>query len=105
MVPIAADALADTTVRAATLHSDHGAGLRGGSWDRRGGRFTLRAVRFTNDTSVSGHGSYRFLDGATKGHLRVRYGGLTAVVDLAWNQRSARARATVGSTHLTLPAP
>jgi pimeloyl-ACP methyl ester carboxylesterase len=105
MVTIAADALADATVRAATLHSDHGAGLRGGSWHRRGGRFTLHAVRFTSDTSVIGHGSYRFLDGATKGHLRVRDGGLTAVVDIAWTQRSARARATVGSTHLTLPAP
>jgi pimeloyl-ACP methyl ester carboxylesterase len=105
MVTVAAAALADATVRAATLHSDRGAGLRGGRWSRHGGSFDLRGIRFTDDTAVSGHGSYRFRDGATRGRLRVRFGDRTVTVAVAWNQRSARARATVGTTRFVLPAP
>jgi pimeloyl-ACP methyl ester carboxylesterase len=105
MVTVAAGALADATTRAATLHVDRGAGLRGGHWTRHGGRFDLRAVRFTEDTSVSGHGSYRFVGGATRGRLRVRDGGLTVTVSITWDQRSARAHAKVGATRFVLPAP
>ncbi len=105
MVTVAAGALADATIRAASFHSDHGIGLRGGRWSRHGGSFDLRRVRFTDDTVVSGHGSYRFRDGATRGRLRVRAGDREVTVVLAWNQRSARTRATVGTTSFVLPAP
>src|SRR6201986_4425192 len=105
MVTVAAGALADATIRAATFHSDRGAGLRGGSWHRHGGSFALRAVRFTRDTTVSGHGSYRFRDGSTRGRLRVRQGQRSVSVVLSWDQRSRWALARVGSTSLTLPAP
>jgi pimeloyl-ACP methyl ester carboxylesterase len=105
MVTVAAGALADATIRAASFHSDRGAGLRGGSWHRHGGSFALRGVRFTGDTTVSGHGSYRFLDGATKGRLRVRYGRRSVIVVLSWDQRSKWALARVGSTRLIVPAP
>ena len=102
---VAVAALADATIRAATLHSDHGVGLRGGRWSRHGGRFDLRGIRFTDDSVVSGRGSYRFRDGRTRGHLRVRDGERAVTVAVAWNQRSARAHATVGATRFVLPAP
>lgn len=105
MVTVAAGALADATIRAATLHQDHGAGLRGGTWTRHDGRFDLRDVRFTADTTVSGHGSYRFVDGATRGRLTVRDGNRSVTVKVAWDQRSQRARASVGATRFALPAP
>ncbi|HEY0278761.1 MAG TPA: alpha/beta fold hydrolase [Solirubrobacterales bacterium] len=105
MVTVAAGALADATIRAATLHTDRGSGLRGGRWVRRNGRFLLHAVRFTADTKVTGRGSYSFSDGATRGRLRVRDGRRAVTVVVRWDQRSARARAAVGSSHLVLPAP
>jgi pimeloyl-ACP methyl ester carboxylesterase len=105
MVTVAAGALADVTIRAATLHEDHGTGLRGGVWTRHDGRFELHDVRFTDDTAVSGHGSYRFVDGGTRGRLRVRDGDRAVTVVVSWDQRSARAHATVGATRFVLPAP
>jgi pimeloyl-ACP methyl ester carboxylesterase len=105
MVTVAAAALADATTRAATLHTKRGAGLRGGHWTRRQGRFHLDAVRFTDDTTVSGQGSYRFVDGATRGRLLVRDGDRSIEAEVAWDQRSARARARVGASRLVLPAP
>jgi pimeloyl-ACP methyl ester carboxylesterase len=106
-VTVAAGALADATIRFQEFLPNHGVGLYGGTWKFAGGdRYALRGVRFTADSSVSGAGSYRPSDGATAGTLAVRGPGLPAVtVSLAWEARSQLARARVGATALTLPAP
>jgi hypothetical protein len=104
-VTIAAGALADATIRQTATGDRRGAGLRGGRWSHHGSRFALRAVRFVSDATVSGTGRYTFEGGATRGRLIVRAHGLRVRVDLAWDQRSEQARARVGTTRLTLPAP
>jgi len=51
-------------------------------------------------------GSWRFSDGATRGTLSVELPNDDVVkVKLAWNQRSRLARARVGDSTLSLPAP
>jgi pimeloyl-ACP methyl ester carboxylesterase len=104
-VTIAAGALADATIRQTATGDRRGAGLRGGRWIHHGSRFALHAVRFVTDATVSGTGRYRFTGGVTRGKLTVRAHGLSVRVDVAWNQRSQRARARVATTRLTLPAP
>jgi len=67
---------------------------------------TLKAVRFAGDATVSGKGSWRFSDGATRGRLTVRLpGGATTRVRLAWTQRTDYASARIGRATLRLPAP
>jgi hypothetical protein len=106
-VTVAAGALADATIRFQEFLPDHGVGLYGGTWRLIGGdRYVLRATRFTTDSSVTGSGSYRPSNGATAGVLTVRAPHRAPLtVSLTWNARSQRARARVGATTLTLPAP
>jgi pimeloyl-ACP methyl ester carboxylesterase len=104
-VTVAAGALADATILGQATDSDHGSGLRGGRWVVRRGVLHLRGVRFVADARVSGTGSYRKAGGDTRGRLTVRAAGLTVTVALSWDQRSDDARAQVGATRLTLPAP
>jgi pimeloyl-ACP methyl ester carboxylesterase len=106
-VTVAAGALADATIRFQEFLPDHGAGLYGGTWRFTGrNRYVLDGIRFTTDSSVTGTGSYRASDGATAGTLTVRGPRLAPVtVSVAWDARSQRARASIGATALTLPAP
>ncbi|HEY3774493.1 MAG TPA: alpha/beta hydrolase [Solirubrobacteraceae bacterium] len=106
-VTVAAGALADATIRFQEFLPDHGVGLYGGTWRFTGGdRYVLSGIRFTTDSSVTGAGSYRPSDGATAGTLTVRGRRLAPVtVSLDWDVRSQFARARVGATALTLPAP
>jgi pimeloyl-ACP methyl ester carboxylesterase len=108
-VTVAAGALADAPVRYWFAGEARGPGLRGGSFTAKGYpflRLRLRRVRFAGDAAVSGTGSWRFSDGATRGTLTVRMpGGGSVGVRVAWDQRSQLARARVGGSVLTLPAP
>ena len=108
-VTVAAGALADAPVRYWFSGAARGAGLRGGSFTAKGYPFVrlrLRRVRFVGDVTVSGTGSWRFSDGATRGTLAVKLPNDDVVrVRLSWNQRSRLARARVGGSTLTLPAP
>ena len=105
-VTVAAAALADVTVRRAIGGGRRGVGLRGGTDTvAPGGRFTLRAIAWVRDAPVSGTGSYRGADGATRGRLTVREGRRRVHLTVAWDQRSPDARARVGSSELSLPAP
>jgi hypothetical protein len=108
-VTVAAGALADAPVRYWFSGAARGSGLRGGSFSASGYpnlRLRLRRVRFVGDATVSGTGSWRVSDGATRGTLAVRLPGHAVVhVRLAWKQRSLLARARVGGAALTLPAP
>ena len=108
-VTVAAGALADAPVRYWFSGAARGAGLRGGSFTAKGYPFVrlrLRGVRFAGDAPVSGTGSWRFSDGATRGTLAVRLpSGGVVHVKLSWTQRSLLARARVGSSILSLPAP
>ena len=106
---VAAGALADAPVRYWFSGAARGAGLRGGSFTAKGYpfvRLTLKAVRFAGDATVSGKGSWRFSDGATRGTLTVRLpGGGSVRVRLAWTQRTDYASARIGRATLRLPAP
>jgi hypothetical protein len=108
-VTVAAGALADAPVRYWFSGEARGSGLRGGSFSAKGYplvRLALRRVRFTADTTVSGSGSWRFSDGATRGTLTVLLPDDDVVhVRLAWEQRSRLAIARVGGSKLSLPAP
>jgi pimeloyl-ACP methyl ester carboxylesterase len=106
---VAAGALADAPVRYWFSGAARGAGLRGGSFTAKGYpfvRLTLKAVRFAGDATVSGKGSWRFSDGATRGTLKVRLpGGATTRVRVVWTQRTDFASARIGRATLRLPAP
>ena len=108
-VTVAAGALADAPVRYWFSGAARGPGLRGGSFTAKGYPFVrlrLRSVRFAGDAPVSGTGSWRLSDGATRGALAVRLpSGGVVHVKLSWTQRSLLARARVGSSILSLPAP
>ena len=108
-VTVAAGALADAPVRYWFSGAARGPGLRGGSFTAKGYPFVrlrLRSVRFAGDAPVSGTGSWRLSDGATRGTLAVRLpSGGVVHVKLSWTQRSLLARARVGSSILSLPAP
>ena len=108
-VTVAAGALADAPVRYWFSGEARGAGLRGGAFTARGYPFVrlrLRRVRFVDDATVNGHGSWRLSDGAVRGNLAVELPNDGVVhVRLSWNQRSRLARARVGGATLTLPAP
>jgi pimeloyl-ACP methyl ester carboxylesterase len=108
-VTVAAGALADAPVRYWFSGAARGSGLRGGTFTAKGYPFVrlrLRRVRFTEAATISGTGSWRLSDGATRGTLAVKLpGGGVAHVELAWNQRSRFARARVGGSVLSLPAP
>ena len=106
---VAAGALADAPVRYWFSGAARGAGLRGGSFTAKGYpfvRLTLKGVRFTGDATVSGRGSWRFSNGATRGTLTVRLpGGATTRVTVVWTQRTDFASARIGRATLRLPAP
>jgi pimeloyl-ACP methyl ester carboxylesterase len=108
-VTVAAGALADAPVRYWFSGAARGSGLRGGSFTAKGYpfvRLTLKRVRFTADTTVSGKGSWRFSNGATRGTLTVLLPDDDVVrVRVAWEQRSRLAIAQVGASKLSLPAP
>ena len=106
---VAANALADATIRRFYSGAASGPGLRGGSFTARGDeptRFRLRGVRFVRDALVRGRGSWRLSDGAVRGTLVVVLENDDEVrVRVSWSQRSRLARATIGAARLTLPAP
>lgn len=106
---IAAGALADAPIRWFYSGAATGPGLRGGSFSVRGEsplRLRFDGVRFVEDATVDGRGSWRPEDGRMRGTLVVRFPrGQPVRVRLAWNQRSRFARARIGSARLRLPAP
>lgn len=107
---VAANALADAVVRRFYSGVEKGPGLRGGSFTTTGEgpiAFRLRGVRHVGDATVDGRGSWTLGGGATSGDLRVRVdgGGGSFRVRVSWTQRSRDARATVGGSTLSLPAP
>jgi hypothetical protein len=108
-VTVAAGALADATIRRYYSGADRGPGLRGGSFTAKGEssvRFVLRGVRFVGDATVDGTGSWDPATGGVFGMLRVAAaGGAPVEVEVEWTQRSRIARARVGASGLTLPAP
>jgi pimeloyl-ACP methyl ester carboxylesterase len=106
-VTVAAEALSDATIRFQVFLPDHGVGLYGGTWRFTGGdRYVLQGIRFTTDSAVTGTGTYRASNGATAGTLTVRARHLAPItVTVAWDARSQRAKARIGATALTLPAP
>jgi hypothetical protein len=108
-VTVAVGALADAPVRWWFSEAARGSGLRGGSFTAKGYplvRLRLKGVRFASDVRVSGSGSWRFGDGATRGTLTAVLPGRTKVrLRVAWEQRSRLAIAHVGGSTLSLPAP
>jgi hypothetical protein len=106
---VAAGALADAPVRYWFSGAARGPGLRGGSFTAKGYPFVrlqLRSVRFAADAPVSGTGSWRLSDGSTRGTLAVRLpSGDVVHLKVSWTQRSVLARARVGSSILSFPAP
>ena len=106
---VAAEAVADATIRFYLSGASHGPGLRGGSFTTKGDaptRFRLRADRFVADAPARGHATWRFQGGRIEGTITVRTpGGADVKVGLRWTQRSRLAKATIGASRLTLPAP
>lgn len=106
---LAANALADATVRRFYSGVAKGPGLRGGSFTTSSEgpiAFRLRQVRYVADATVGGTGSWTLEGGATAGELVVRTpGGGSVRVQVGWAQRSRAARARVGRSVLALPAP
>ncbi len=106
---VAAGALADATMRSYYSGVAHGPGLRGGRFTTTGEatlRYRLRAVRFVQDATVDGTGTWTRATGGVHGTLTVRPAGGRAVkVTVDWTQRRTVARARVGGATLSLPAP
>ncbi len=106
---VAAGALADAPVRWFYSGAETGPGLRGGTFSVRGESPLLMrfdGIRFVEDATVDGRGSWRPEDGRIRGRLVVRApGGPPVRVRLAWDQRSRYARARIGTARLRLPAP
>ncbi len=106
---VAAGALADATIRRVYSSASKGPGLRGGTFTATGddpARFHLHAIRFVGDATVDGTAIWTPSAGAAAGTLTVRTpSGARIVVGLRWTQRSTTARATVGGSVLSLPAP
>ncbi len=106
---VAAEALADATVRRFYSGTDTGPGLRGGSFRASGDdptRLKLTGIRFVRDATVGGSGSWRPSTGALSARLVVRAAGSPATrVTVSWKQRSRLATAKVGAATLTLAAP
>ena len=95
---VAANALADATIRYFYSGVGHGPGLRGGSFTARGDeptRFRLRGVRYVLDARVRGTGSWRLSNGAVHGSLVVAPdSGEEVRVKVSWKQSSRLARAS-----------
>lgn len=108
-VMVAVGALADAPVRWWFSEAARGSGLRGGSFTAKGYplvKLRLHGVRFASDVSVSGSGSWRFGDGATRGKLTAVLPDDDVVrLRVAWEQRSRLAIAHIGGSTLSLPAP
>ncbi|MEA2331691.1 MAG: hypothetical protein QOH58_1829 [Thermoleophilaceae bacterium] len=106
---VAANALADATIRYFLSGAARGPGLRGGSFtvkDAAAVRLRLRRVRFVQDAAVDGTGSWRLSNGAVRGTLTVELPNDDRVrVQVSWNQRYRLAQARIGAAALTLPAP
>jgi pimeloyl-ACP methyl ester carboxylesterase len=110
-VTVAAGALADASIRWYYSSATRGPGLRGGSFDARlasdGVHFTLKGVRYTSDSTVSGTGTWHTLGSSRfHGNLVVHPPSGPAIpVTVDWNGRVSTALATVGGATVTLPAP
>ena len=106
---VAAQALADATVRRFYSGVAHGPGLRGGTFTTTGDtvvRFALHGVRFVGDAAVDGTGTWRTAAGTVDGDLTVRpASGPPVRVQLHWTQAGAAATARVGDATLSLPTP
>jgi hypothetical protein len=109
-VTVAASALGDALIRHFYSGVNHGPGLRGGSFKTKGDgpvKFSLKAVKFVSDASVSGSGAWSPSSGRVTGNLTVTPAGRARVrVKLSWNQDQQIATANVANgAVLTLPAP
>lgn len=106
---VAAQAIADATIRHYYAGTGSGPGLRGGSFTADGGatlRLRLSAIRFVGDATVSGTGTWRPATGAVRATLTVSPpGGGPIRIQLSWSQRTPLARAVIGAAALALPAP
>ncbi|WP_028062055.1 alpha/beta hydrolase [Solirubrobacter soli] len=99
---VAAQAFADATMRwVYTGGGRLGAGLRGGRFSVRDETFSFQDVRFVSDATVSGAGTFKAATGAVDATLTVA--GVT--VHLRWTQATPQARAEIGGSVLSLPAP
>jgi hypothetical protein len=61
----------------------------------------LKGVRFVNDASVDGTGTYRWATGAVDATLTVA----SVAMRVRWTQATPLATATIGDSVLSLPAP
>jgi hypothetical protein len=110
-VTVAANALADTSMRWYYSSAKLGPGLRGGTFRAApadvGARFELRGVRFVSDATVDGTGTWQIGgSGRYHGELVVhREGAPDVAVKVDWDERHSMALATVGGAALVLPAP
>ena len=103
---VAAEVVADATIRAYYSGAGDGPGLRGGSFRVKGGRYTFTADRFVADAPVRGTARWNAGTGGVHATITVRTPeGRSVKVTLSWTQRSRFATATVGSATLRLPAP
>jgi pimeloyl-ACP methyl ester carboxylesterase len=98
---VAAQTVGDAAITYDYGPSDHGPGLRGGSFTVKHGTFTLHADRFVSDAAASG----TFRDDAATGGITGTIAVAGYRVHVAYTQRSTYARATVGGATLKLPAP
>jgi hypothetical protein len=106
---VAANAVADATIRRFYSGAGHGPGLRGGSFTAAGDEpvhFDFRADRFVGDAPMRGTATWRLGTGGVDARVVVRTpAGADVALTLHWTQRTARATATTGGARLTLPAP
>lgn len=106
---VAAQVVGDATIRYYYSFAHHGPGLRGGRFTDKGyepTRFRFHADRFVRDAPARGHAAWHQSNGRVDGTVTVHTpAGPDVTVKLHWTQRSRRARATIGSARLTLPAP
>jgi pimeloyl-ACP methyl ester carboxylesterase len=101
---VAAETIADATIRRVYSVGNRGPGLRGGEFTVSGGdvlTFTLRGVRFVADARVDGTATWRPGTGEVTGALTVA--GVS--VGVHWTQATPLATATIGGSILTLTAP
>jgi pimeloyl-ACP methyl ester carboxylesterase len=98
---IGVQAFADAVFRRYYSGVDRGPGLRGGTFTARGNTYTLRAVRFTPDVTVSGTGRADPSTGGARVDLTVRGVPLTA----EWTQLTPQATVRIGDAVLSTPAP
>jgi pimeloyl-ACP methyl ester carboxylesterase len=97
-------------------YSGHDAGLRGGTWDYTQpgtiARYTLNAVRWTNDLPISGTLTWNQITGAVTTQLTFTADdGTQGTIHGAWNDHESYTPATLSGTveghtlQATMPAP